>query len=152
MTQEDLKEIKVDKPDDRLTINLKEERKELFMSGGLIRELAHIIGTLDNLEMFYIDSHYQELCILRTLVDRDNRGQVTEEDKERSLSSFPLTIEDCDKIRDWIGGHLMYFFIKSVLSLTTNLKDQTETFSQLAQLQDGIRNLMGEKPSVGPTI
>lgn len=102
-------------PNDKITISIDGEEKELFMSYGLLTNLAQVI---DNPELAAGVSLNPE--VLRTmcaiaLVPRSESGAVlVKTDAEISEILDGLSPSSGEELIEWVQEHLIAFFMKGV--------------------------------------
>lgn len=144
-------EIAVPTPDSRMKVTVNGQEKEVFMSAGMIRRLASISNELEDISSIYLDPDVQERCLVHLLVDRDNRGVPTEEPTKLSMMAFEMEPDDADKLAQWVGDHLMAFFIKGAKNMRQSIQLQEKTFQNLAQSLIGTKNSMESMQSAGPS-
>ena len=141
-----MSEEKFKKPEDRLTLKVAGQDKELFMSAGLVRKVASIVNELEDMAHIYLTPAVQERCAVQVLVERDERGRPKEDVDSLDLMAFEMTTEDAAKLFKWIGDHVMHFFIEGATNMETNLKDQMSVLQNLAQSLNGTVDSIQKKP------
>lgn len=149
MTQT-IQETKIQKPEDRLVVSVAGANKEILMTAGLVRRLAAYVGSLDNVGAAYMDPALQIAMIDECLKERTPSGTpaVTE---MPDLDKYKLSTEDGDKIAQWIGGHLTYFFINGALMMRQDLEGPMKALQSLMSSLTGMAASLTSKPSVGPS-
>ena len=136
MTEDILKDLK--RPEDRLFIGVNGAEKEVFMSGALVRRLTSIcLGYGEDPTVIYLTPEVQEACTLEALVTRDNNGRVVEEDKDKTAFAFNLNVEDAEKLINWMGDHILYFFIKGSTTVGQQAKNIEKTMGNLMSFLSG---------------
>lgn len=145
---------KVQKPKDRLTITVNEKDQEVFMSGGLIRQLAPIASSLGEFTQIFQNADIQEALIITALRPRTLAGQPVVKDLNYSLDDFVMSTDEMDKLIAWIADHVLYFFVNSLSAAKSLMDSNSDTMKRLDQLT---RSLIGSQastesnPSVGPS-
>lgn len=137
------------KPEPRLKITVNNQEKEVFMSGGLIRQLMPIAGGLTDFADVYADVEVQNALIVEALRPRDKRGAAY---ANVTVDDYEMTIEDTDKLVGWIMEHVLYFFVNSLTSaksLADKNQGTMEAVQKLTQLQTGSPALPQTKQSAG---
>lgn len=149
---EEQEKVNITKPDDRITVKVNGEDKELLMSAGMLRELSKLIGEYEDVSVVYVDAGVQERCLLTLMVDRNERGQPTEPISELTLFMFDMSTEDADKIAKWVGDHVVNFIITGASNMKESVQVQEKMFQNLAQSLSGMNNSIQSAPSAGGTI
>lgn len=130
----------IQKPDDRLTITLDGEQKELFMSSGMLRILSNLVSLQDDLTCIFIDPLMQERCLLEVLTPRDELGQPTIDLSTVSLAMYDLSIEESDKVVKWMGEHTLHFFTVSASSVSVKVPEMIKKIQDLTQSLPGLED------------
>lgn len=142
-------------PADRITINVRLPGEadfkdhEIFMSAGLIRTLVNYANTVEDHSQLYTNPTLQEIMMIEALVGRNNRGEA--DTAELSLMDFGLSINESDKLMNWITEHVLDFFTRSIERLTESAKTPEGAIQRLMESLSGIQALAEKKASVGPT-
>lgn len=139
----------ITKPEDRITVTVNNEQRELFMSAGLVRSLAAFIGDITAVDMIYSDPILQTAMLVHALTPRTERGAAA--DKAYALDDFEMTPDEAEKIVMWIGGHMLYFFINAALMLQSTVEKPVEALQSLMSSLTGSIPSQEIKPSVGPS-
>lgn len=138
---------------DRLTVTVNGEKKELFMSAGLLGRLVSVVcpGGLDDAVSLAVNPLAQQdlLSWILAPVDEKNRPIMKTtndkgEDEYFSHQQLNLSVEDSERIIDWAGDHLRNFFFRQVQKLA-NWKDGNE--DALAHVSKSLNLTMTQKPS-----
>lgn len=146
-----------EKPQDRILINVNGEDKEVFMSGGLIRQLMPIAGQLEDFALVFTDVQAQNQLIVEALRPRTQHGTPKSKDKEiqqYTIDDFTLSVEDTDKFVSWIMEHVLHFFVNSLTSAKKLVDKNEQTFKliqKLTQSQTGLQDSQETNPSAGPS-
>ena len=93
----------------KITIN--GEVVEVFMSYGMINQLAQGIGDAETTATLHSSAIARNFILQMLLSKRSDDGQITEEINVRTLDA------DVDEINDllqWAGQHLYNFFLKAM--------------------------------------
>lgn len=141
------------KPADRITVVVNGENKEVFMSGGLIRELSPIVGGLEDFAGAFVDTEVQKVLLIEVLKPRNPRGNPSE-NKEYGLDDFSMSLEECDKLLNWVMDHVLHFFVNSLTSAKSLAERNQKTIQmieELTRLQTGSQNSQEKNPPAGPS-
>lgn len=93
-------------PQDHLTINIGEEETqvELFMSFALLNQLTAALQNSDDLQLLH-DSPETRMFVTEQLLGSLKRK------KKAPINSGDITLNQGDKIIDWVQSHLEFFFL-----------------------------------------
>lgn len=147
-------DIMTEKPNDRLTVRVNNEDREIFMSGGLVRRLASITGLLKDYTTLFTNIPVQEQLTIECMRPRKIAGQPVDSSLEYTLDDFEMSTEDMRKLMEWVADHCLHFFLSSATS-ATNLVVKNEkpltNLMKLTQSPTGSPPSTEEKPSAGPS-
>lgn len=136
MSQEIFKDL--EKPEDRLTITVNGKEKEILMSGALVRRLTTLcLGYGEDPSVVYLNPEVQEICMIESLVERDKNGRVVEGDKDKTIFAFDVSVEDSEALVNWMGDHVLYFFIKGSTTVGQAAKKIEKTMGNLMSYLSG---------------
>ena len=82
---------------------------EIFMSYGLLTELARLIPDLDNIPGLVLDSEVRDQLLTTLLIKRDEKGRPA---KDAQVNLSDLTIEQSEELIDWAQTNLLDFFLR----------------------------------------
>lgn len=142
----------VEKPSDRLTINVNGKDQEIFMSGGLIRNIVpYYMSSMTTIEIF-TEFTLQSEIIAECVKPRNNHGQPK---KEYTIDDFEISREDANKLIAWVTEHVLYFFIDNI-NLTQKVQDrntpQIQKLMKLMQSPTGSQDSQEVNVSAGPSM
>lgn len=120
--------------DDIIQIKVGEQTKEIKMSFGLLNELAKKVGDIDAVPMLNIDPDLREGILTSVLSERDGRGNITE---PVNLFQLDMDPEDAILLVEWVGAHILDFFLKSLEKTKTLMEDQEERIKALMPTSSG---------------
>ncbi|BAQ50289.1 hypothetical protein [Methylobacterium aquaticum] len=95
----------------RLRVNISGEDRDLFMSFGLLNEVASLVGSPEGVPTLSFNPPTAHALLELVLAKRDKRGNILRDDEE------PIVPHDLDPdvgetIIDWAGAHVLDFFIR----------------------------------------
>jgi hypothetical protein len=131
---------------DRIKVKVDGNDQEVFMSFGLLSELAGVVGSPENITALSVIQGMREEVIRLALSDRKKRGQIVEDKPAPELS-----IEDGEKLLAFISEHVMGFFVRTLQATTEIVKKNQQALESLASSSDGLRDSLSKKPSSGPS-
>lgn len=144
----------IKKPTDRLKVSfglspdLPNIERELFMSAGLLRKLATVTSGHASMVDLYTDASMQSFLIVEVLKPRTPRGEAV---TEYQLEDFDISIEEAEKVSNWIIEHIVSFFLNAVQKVRTAVEDKDSNLMKLAVSMNGSQDSTIENPSVGVT-
>jgi hypothetical protein len=112
-------------PQERLTVHVDSEERELFMSYNLLRELMKLIPKTDSLEAAFgmlLSPDYADAVLAACLARRNEKGKVLE---NCDLDEVMITPATADKVCVWAQAHIANFTIGRLASLKS-LQDQVQ--------------------------
>lgn len=98
----------IEKTPDTIHVTYDGKDKEIRMTYGLQQLLCSRVSSLEAVENMYLDATLQTVLMNDVLAERDEKGNVVEENKQWAMW---LNVEDGERLMDWITGHLVDFFI-----------------------------------------
>lgn len=142
------------KPSDRLKVtygltpDLPTMEREVFMSAGLIRRLATVTSGHSSMADLYTDASMQSFLLVEVLKPRTPRGEST---TEYQLEDFDISIDEADKLNNWIIEHIISFFLNAVQKVRTAVATPESNLMKLAVFMTGSQDLTTESQSAGVT-
>lgn len=121
---------------------------EVFMSYGLLDELARLVGDIEVVPQVMVLDELREPFLVALLSERDENGKITE---KFNFFKSRVRPEDVTKLYEWAAGHLMDFFLQQLETagrLGQNVKPRLEALMSSA---NGSQASVPVMPSVGPS-
>lgn len=133
-------------PPSRITVEMPDGDRELFMSFGLLNELASLVGGPEAVPNLSFDAQMSQTALFSVLVKRNKRGQPIDfEDEDDPVIPGDLSPETAEKILDWVAGHVLDFFVR-------RFANSVKLFgTQAAQLAEVGSSLTSSPNSAGKT-
>lgn len=128
---------------DKITIKLNGEERELFMSFGLLNELATIVGDPARVPSIPVDADLREAVLMSCFAERKPSGKVIKDVED--YDDLDISIPDVEKTIDWAVEHLMSFFVRSLKKVVAVTKANEGDLKDLASF------LAGSNASVSET-
>lgn len=119
---------------DTIQVELGNETKEITMSYGLLNECAKVIGDIDGVPDMALNPDVRDRLLIELLSPRDQRGQIKE---EISVFSLELAPEQVLTLLDWVGVHVVDFFLNSMTQVKSLLTDREGEIKSLMSISDG---------------
>jgi hypothetical protein len=136
----------VARPNDRLTIQLGEEPRELFMS---YNRLNFCVAAMENdpslLESVMIDPAYSHAMVAAALGNKGADGKFELFD----LDTVELSKEQFEEVLEWAIAHVADFFVKRLEGVAKIAKAHQPTMEALKSSLAGFAASDGKTPSAG---
>lgn len=132
------------KPLDRITVNLKDGPREVFMSGGLLRTIVPFYMDMVSVGDIFKEPEIQNHIIVQVLKPRSVRGQPVE---DYTIDDFEMSPDEANILIGWVTEHALFHFIESV---TTAHKLGQKNAPALGQLTKLMESLTGSQDSTEP--
>ena len=84
------------------------------MSYGLLNECLRIVGSIERVSIIGVNHELREAVMMTVLPKRDTDGQVIE---KLNLFTLPVSQEDVHAVLEWVGAHVISFFMKQIKSV-----------------------------------
>lgn len=105
--------------DEKISITVNGEQREVLMSYALLNRLAKVVSEYDDPSVIFVDPDVQAKIIVLVL----NGKQADPENDD--VSDFDLSMSDGQELVKWAGGHVVNFFTNG-LTTASNLSQQLE--------------------------
>ena len=120
---------------EHITVTVDDKEKELFMSFGLLNELATELGDPARVAAIPIDSELREFTLMAILADRKKSGKILKAVED--YDDIDISIEDAEKILDWAMEHTLGFFVRSLQKVTAATKKHETAIEDLTSYLNG---------------
>jgi len=120
------------KPETSIMVTVNGQAQNLFMSYGLLTELARVVPTIDHITALVADNDMRDKFIETLLAQRDQNGVVV---APRSVHSVNISLDDVESLFAWGQAHLLGFFLRAL--------------GRSKQMQDQILTVLGQSSSTG---
>lgn len=120
------------------TLKVNGEDREVFMSFGLLNELTTIVGDPGAIASLTLNPEMRNKVLAAALAKRKKSGKVEE---TIDIDDVDITITDMENVLDWVSGHVMSFFVRSLRKVAA-VNEKYE-----APLKDLVSSLVGSKTS-----
>lgn len=120
-------------PDARLSVTVNGEKRELFMSFGLLNELCRGVGNVQSAVQIPVNSELRDYVLLAVLSERDEHGEIAE-GKAINLRKLEISIEEAEALLGWVSDHVCDFFLRTMERVVTTQKNQKTRIDALAAL------------------
>lgn len=104
--------MSTDKPESRLTVNVGGTDRTLFMSFGLLNEIAALVGGPDQVPELSFNPVVSTSALNLLLAARDKRGNIIPPTDDEPAVPLDLDPEAAEAMIDWAGAHVLDFFVR----------------------------------------
>lgn len=132
------------KPLDRITTIVNGQPREVFMSGGLLRNIVPYYMEMVSVGDIFKEPEIQNHIVVQMLRPRSVRGQPIE---AYTIDDFEMGTEEMNSLIGWATEHALFHFIESV---TTAHKLGQKNAPALGQLTKLMESLTGSQDSTEP--
>lgn len=122
---------------DKLTITFAGQERELFMSYGLLNELAKLVGSPEVAPSITLDEHLREEVLKACLAERKASGKITAAVKD--MDDLDISVEDVERILDWATENVLNFFVRSLGKMVQRVEANKDTLEALKSSLDGLQ-------------
>lgn len=142
---------KAEKPtvSDKITINVDGTDREIFMSFGLLNHLTSIVADPARVAAIPIVPEIRNEVLKAVLAIRKKSGKI--ETPVADIDDIDISIQDVERILDWIAEHVMSFFVRSLNKVVATTKEHQQDLTALASFLGGSSASASETPSSGPS-
>lgn len=123
---------------DKLSITFEGNERELFMSYGLLNELAKLVGSPEVAPSISLDEHLREEVLKACLADRKpNSGKVIA--PVADMDDLDITISDIEAVLDWATENVLGFFVRSLGKMVKRVESNKDVLEGLKSSLDGLQ-------------
>lgn len=131
---------------ERITITTDGAEREIFMSFGLLNHLTTIVGDPARVASIPLNPELRREVLESVLAKRKPSGKLEE---KIDLDDVDISIADVETLLDWVSGHVMSFFIRSLQKVAAVTQAHQTELASLVSFLDGSKGSASEKPSSG---
>ncbi len=131
-----------------ITVTVDDQSRDIFMSFGLLNELTSVIDDPQRIASIPLNNDVRNQVLSMVLADRKKSGKLI---AEIDLSETDISISDVEILIDWVQGHLLDFFVRSLKRVMALTKNHEAEVASLASSLDGFKGLISSGPSSGPS-
>lgn len=121
-------------PSPSLHIKVNGEPREIFMSFGLLNQLTHIIGDMQNVGFVHVVPEVRAQILNELLAERGKGGKVITQVPHDEVE---ISLEDIALLLDFAVEHMLDFTLRVVEQSMTLQKRQEARASSLKSSLDG---------------
>lgn len=120
-------------PAARLKLTVNGEKRELFMSFGLLNEICRGVGDMQAAIQIPIDSQLRDYALLAVLSDRDAEGEVK---VAANLRLLDISLDEVEDLLAWVSEHCVDFFLRTMERVVNAQKANEDRFNALKALKN----------------
>lgn len=139
-------DLKLDRPNDRLTITFQGQSRELFMSYRRQNNCLRALGDADNLVTLTLNPDMSEAMLKIMLAPTADTSLYDVE-----LGEDDMSMDDIDKTLVWVRDHLAYFFLKRFQQIGQQANQLEPLAGHLRSSLLGSASSISSEPSAGPS-
>ena len=124
------------------------EDREIFMSFGLLNELTTIVGDPGAVAAITMNPEMRNKVLASALAKRKPSGKIEE---KVDIDDVEITIKDVESLLDWVAGHVMSFFVRSLRKVAAVNEKYEAPLKDLVSSLGGSRGSASATPSSGPS-
>lgn len=120
--------------DPRITITDRNgEEIEIYMSYGMINDLLKLLGSKpENILALDLDPILAEPLMATLLAKRDETGKIL------SNPVFDISMDDAERVFDWVKEHILGFFLRRLSSSKKVFEGHGDTMKALGLSENGM--------------
>lgn len=130
-------------PDSYLSVKIGDEEREIFMSFGLVAELARLVGSIERITNIDLDPDTAMMVLDACLVPRDSRGKPRDPD----FQAPSMDNETAAKILSFAGDHVLNFFIRGLRRGLGRIETNQGNLKEVASLLSSSATSLSPTPS-----
>lgn len=134
------------KPAETITIDQDGEKREIFMSFGLLDEVTTLMGDPAQAASVFFSPALRRAVYHALLQPRSKTGKITKEVDD--IFELDIPVDQMEELLGWGVEHALDFFSRSV-SRITRMKGSLENHEVFASSQNGSAASASKKPSSG---
>lgn len=138
----------VEKLAETIIITVDGEERTLRMVFGLLRELAMVVGSLENLTHTILMPE-GELAIMNVVLAKREANGRPVEGGAYDASYCEISMEDREALIQWVSGHLISFFMTRVLGLEKTFGRHAPELERLNSFKNGLASSGGKTQPAG---
>ena len=97
---------------DTIVVTVDGADRSIFMSYGLLTQLAAVVGSADAVPMVAVNNELRDQFLSTLLVEREKNG--TPKTKDFSVLNVEISVPAAEVLVEWGQAHLLDFFLKAL--------------------------------------
>jgi hypothetical protein len=123
------------KPSDYFEIKIGDEDREIFMSYGLLNQMAALIGDPSQVVRISLDPDLRSEILRLALAKRKKSGKVLEEVED--VEDIDASYAEIEALLKWCMEHVLGFFVRLMSASRDVAADQKTAMADLVSSLDG---------------
>jgi hypothetical protein len=129
-------------------ISVNGEDRSIFMSFGLLNDLTSIVGDPGAIASLTLNPDMRNGVLKSALAKRKKSGKIEE---EVDIDDLDVSIKDVEALLDWVSGHVMSFFVRSLRKVAAVNEKYEAPLRDLVSSLGGSKSSASVTPSSGPS-
>jgi hypothetical protein len=121
---------------DKLSISFEGAERELFMSYGLLNELAKLVGSPEVAPQISLDEYLRSEVLKACLAERKPSGKVLKAIED--MDDLDMSIDDVESVLDWATEHVLSFFVRSLGKMVKRVESNKDVLEGLKSSLAGL--------------
>lgn len=96
---------------DKITVKIDDQDREIFMSFGLLNDLATLTGDPARVAAIPLIADLRMSVLNTVLAPRRKNGK---KEAEIDVTELDISIEDAERLLTWASEHVMSFFVRAL--------------------------------------
>jgi hypothetical protein len=132
------------KPPARLTLDVGGTERTVFMSFGLLNEIAALVQSPENVPELSFNSTVSTAALHLMLAPRDKRGNILPEKDDEPAVPLDLDPEVAEQLLDWAGAHVLDFFVRRLAKSAALFATRADQLAAAGSSLTSSANLAGK--------
>jgi hypothetical protein len=120
------------------------DKREIFMSYGLLTHLVSVIGDATRVPAVVVDGALREAVMKALLAKRKPSGKIVEELAD--YDDLDIEISEVENLLAWAQGHVLGFFLRALEKAGKQMEAFAGTMASLQSLQAGLTSSASKTP------
>lgn len=120
------------------TITVNGEIREIFMSFGLLTTLVNVIGNPIKLASVSVDPEVRDVFLSELLASRKPSGKIITPIED--LSDIDISVDDAESLLNWASEQVMGFFLRSLQKANGLMEKNKTALEALLSSGDGSKS------------
>jgi hypothetical protein len=128
-------------PKSHIEVLIGDEKRELFMSFGLLNESTRLVGDLNRVAAIGLNPDLSIQILAAVLAPRDAKGRIADDFVLPEMSP-----ENAEQILDWVKEHVLDFFIRRLRKTLTLVDQNAEQLKAIGSSLTGLGSAASKTP------
>ncbi len=122
---------------DKLSIVFEGKERELFMSYGLLNQIATLVGSPEVAPSISLDEQLREAVLKLCLADRKPSGKVLKDVED--MDDLEVSVDDIEAILDWATENVLNFFVRALAKTMKRVEANKDVLEGLKSSLAGLQ-------------